>query len=341
MLSHLIEMMHPRQARIVYTKGFLFRRLIAIAFSLLILFTIATRQQQPQTYSCGDRVPIEEVLRGIHRLQASEQPENEALVLLNQVDQRRKEQIHSTMPFIPYVLHWQSADLLSGPMLLPRSLLTSSLVNRLLVLVDQNHGPIGLYCSVPGNWDIAIHHHLANNYILRPLSQFSIRDRERLLYSPNVYRFLFVRHPLTRLRIMYQNATKHGPDSEAYRSFVSRVRGIPLRENDRVLQVLTPRFFVTFLSRLPILPAEFVSQTELCGRSVIKYHLAGHVESFGRNIVQLNRRLALGGGTFTDLSSLDDSIMHEEWSDKRLRLHVAKLYAEDFRNFGFDVAPPL
>ncbi|PXF48970.1 hypothetical protein BWQ96_01312 [Gracilariopsis chorda] len=303
------------------------------AFLLLQIPTTPTATAPSRSFSCGESVPIDEVFRAIYHRQFIPNPESEPIVPLTESDARRRESAHIRLPPQSHSLQWSHTYFHS--MVLPRQFLKSPLVDRLLVVTDNADRPRAVYCPVFGTMHEALRAHLGTRYTLRPLWQFSIRDRERLLTTSEIFRFLFVENPVRRLQHIFQNATDQGLNSESYRNFLSQVRGVPLAKDERIMQLLTPKFFLAFLSRLPVLTHTFASQSDSCGYSVIQYHLAGHVESFSEHIMYVNRNLSLPGGTFHTATGTHHRALPPEWMEKRLLSRIAKLYADDFRHFGY------
>lgn len=322
-----------------YSMDKSYRSVLLYIFVFVCSFVLLQEPSPPaaaslsRSFSCGESVPIDEVILAIYRRQFISNPESQSIVPLTDSDARRRETAHIHPPTQPHPLQWSHTDF--GSLSLPRQLLNSPLVDRLLAVTDKADRPTAVYCPVAGTEHEALRAHLSARYTLRPLRQFSIRDRERLLTNSNIFRFLFVENPVRRLHHIFQNATDKGLNSEGYRNFVSQVRGVPLARDERIMQLLTPKFFLAFLSRLPVLTQSFASQSDSCGYSVIQYHLAGHVDSFTEHIAHVNRKLSLPGGTFHTATGIRHRQLPPEWMEKRLLSRIAKLYADDFRHFGY------
>lgn len=219
---------------------------------------------------------------------------------------------------------------------LPRSLLVSPFMSRLLVSPAHAF----LFCPL-----FHSHHHSLLSHLpapLFPLSSFSLRDRDRLLSSPTILRFLFVRHPLSHLLFIYLNATSSPLSSSSYHTFMSKLRQSPIPQNAHELQKVSFPFLLTFLSRQGPENAHplFQSQTRLCGYGQVAYAFVGTVENFRHHVADLDHRLQF---TTTRALATPDQLTDKSveearrvFQSRRLMNKAVKFYADDFKNFHYD-----
>lgn len=227
---------------------------------------------------------------------------------------------------------------------LPRSLLTSPAMGRIRVLPRRR----ALFCPIRG---------VASRSLLRALerlegvgldglprlSDYALRDRERLLVRPSVFRFVFVRDPLSRLASAFL-AGRASPDLDGvdYRTFMARVRGSPLSKDEREIQPVSFLFFLTFLAsqRPGSVWHGFAPQSGLCGLGRLNYSFLGRLERFEADVDALERTLGpvrpLDPPVFESNASREVGRMFD--THKR-RAKAAKLVGDDSRLLGYK--PPL
>jgi hypothetical protein len=131
---------------------------------------------------------------------------------------------------------------------------------------------------------------------LPSLSDFSLRDRERLLTKTDIYRFTFVRHPFLRALAAYDRGVSSGTlDSVAYRLFTGLVRGRSLRDEEHELQILPLVFYLSYISqqKRENLDELFLPQVDVCGIGSIEYNMVGRLERFEDDIRLVQNHLNL------------------------------------------------
>lgn len=261
-----------------------------------------------------------------------------ALLPLTPISARSR--IHSTLKPTtkPIQLHLPHPDPSTTTKLsVARTLLTSPATLRLLASPSL----AAVFCPVPGTGSISLTKHLSKTGPLIPLSSLALRDRERLLVRPDVFRFLFVAHPFTRtLTAFYRGiVTSDRLDSTEYRDFMARVRGRKLAETEHEIQLLSFQFFLTFLSRQTPweLHQDFRSQTALCGVGNVSFTFVGKMENFATDVQFVNSKLGLGGAVV----QADPFFLQAEhnttaaFRNPRIRNKASKLYRDDLSNFGY------
>lgn len=176
------------------------------------------------------------------------------------------------------------------------------------------------------------------------LSDYALRDRERFLGRPDVFRFVFVRDPLARIAsaFLQGRAAADELDGQAYRTFMARVRGQPLKKGEREVQPVSFLFFLTFLAAQETenLWEGFAPQTGLCGLRRINYTFLGRLERFEADVDALERALGplrpLNPPMFESNASTTFGNM---FATRKRRMKAAKLVEEDSRLLGYK--PPL
>eukprot|EP00171_Calliarthron_tuberculosum_P016939 IDg16939t1 len=130
---------------------------------------------------------------------------------------------------------------------LSRAALSADTLSHLRVLPRLG----AVFCPVPGVASRALLSALlraeraAGGSIAPFLTDFALRDRERLLTRPDVHRVLFVRHPLARaLSVFYAGRRATDLNGPAYRAFLGHVHGHSLAPDERELQPLSLPFFL-------------------------------------------------------------------------------------------------
>lgn len=287
------------------------------------------------TSSIGHRVPLPLAIIAARRRARYSQA---ALIPLTLSDARRRltPQRPPSTRSIP--LSWPYPDSPS-PQLVPRTLLTSPLTQRLL---GSSHARF-LYCPIPGAAAGSLTTHLSKAIggPLLPLSAFSLRDRERLLSRADVFRFVFVAHPFTRALAAYYRGTRspEGINSAGYRQFMGHVRGRPLTDQEHEVSVVSLQFYFTFLARQDAhtLHEEFKSQSSLCRLGTFTYDLVGRVEDLAADVQRLDKRLGLGRAVVQADSFFRDAEADATtiFRNPRFRSRVTKLYADDLSHFGY------
>ncbi len=222
-----------------------------------------------------------------------------------------------------------------------RDLLSSLPVHRLRVLPRLG----ALFCPIPGVASNALLRALGRaegvgNEELPLLSEYALRDRERFLVRPDIFRFVFVRHPFARLlSAFYAGRAFSELDSPGYREFMGRVRGRPLAPDEHELQPLSFLFFLTFLSkqRRSELWDRFVPQSDLCGLQSFKYAFVGRLEQFEQDIAEVERRLSrkLQPLEPPSFSSNASQTLTEMFNSRKRRSKAMKLYDIDLKALGY------
>ena len=114
-------------------------------------------------------------------------------------------------------------------------------------------------------------------------------------------RFVFVRHPFARvLHAYFKGASSLGLETEAYRSFMTRVRGYPLEEYKHELQHASLLLLLTSLSKqnAGAFHEYFMPHFPLCGIKITNYTLVGRLEELSTHFEVLKRRIFLSTGSF-------------------------------------------
>lgn len=291
--------------------------LLLLAFLLFIaLIIVVSQTRKRRGYAIGEPVP----LSALHPHPRHGDPYRPpALVNLIAEDARRRKR-SAVEPFYPRSVTWD-VELPRTSLAFPRVLLND--VSRFRVVLN-NSTPIAMYCDAPGTE--FLQQHIASHYEVIPMEKLALRDRERVLTLPSVFRFVLAVHPFLRLISIYREGIKHDLDSAEYRKFMASVRGIELRAGEREVEKISLRFFVSFLARNQ-LRGSFASVTHACQLDELNYHLTGRLEDV--NIV--NERLGLSPTTI-GFPSAGDIL-----NDMRLRGKVARMYSNDMQRFHFDV----
>lgn len=229
-----------------------------------------------------------------------------------------------------------------GGMAVERRLLESPVVSRLSVAERART----LFCPVDG---VASQQFMGlleeaegvGKGALPILTDFAVRDRERFLVRPDVFRFVFVRHPFVRALGAYLRGVDpaYGLESDHYREFMADVRGRRLTEQEHELQRLSLLFFLTFLLNRPPsdLPAQFMPHVELCSIGHINYTLVGRLENLAKDLLTVVHRLHLPVATLLPQSGDTNASLTapEVFKAAKHRSKAAKLYAQDLTTLGY------
>lgn len=239
--------------------------------------------------------------------------------------------------------YWsQDGEAFGAPLGVSRSVLTSRLMDRILVVPSHRI----LYCPISGVASRTITALLSANQKSTDftgtyrLSELSLRDRERFLLSTTVHRFLFVRHPFARAVAAYNRGISSGPvDSPDYRAFMGLVRGRALSEHEHELQKVSFLFFLTFLARQNAadLDEQFIPQSLACGTGSIDYDFTGRLETFDEDIQALCEKTGLNKDLIgpSPPTSNASAEARELFSSLKHRTKAVKLYGVDLDAFGY------
>lgn len=313
----------------------------ALLFGLLslLIYHLPAMQDSPvlptPPQNIGDRIPLPLAISATAlRLRNP----NSALLQLSSFSSRRR--IHATPQptYSPVPLHLPRPQPSPATTLsLPRTLLTAPTTLRLLAAPSLST----VFCPVPGTSATSLINHLSVSASLIPLSALALRDRERLLVHPDVFRFLFVAHPFIRALAAFYNGTSgsKGVSSNAYREFMSRVRGRRLGNTEHEVQMISLHFFLTFLSRQgpEELDIEFRSQSSLCGIGKVPFTFIGRMETFASDLQFVDSQLGLGAAVVqTDPFFLQaERNVTDVFRNPRFRTKASRIYGDDLRNFGY------
>jgi len=186
--------------------------------------------------------------------------------------------------------------------------------------------------------------------LLAKVSDYSIRDRERILTDAEVVRVALVRNPISRLVSMYlENIAAAEFDSTEYRDFVGKVRGKALEANEKEIQKMSFALFVMHLSKLSagiFQGGLFESQVSTCGLEMLDYdgivryedlHSESELLAFLRKV-----RLERFRDRFPDLNSsaIEAQVQWASESESlaanaKTSSRLAKTYANDFSILGY------
>lgn len=301
-------------------------------------------------------VPIEALLPSLERLElrrrqrrslAAEEILNPPALVGYDSHLRPSKKIFSTPP--PQPLCWRfnehNGSLTGSAMSVPRGILTSPLVHRLDVILSpprssgEHPVPKAITCRIVGAIKNPLAKFLESEHILRPLTNFSIRDRERILTHNSIFRFLFVRHPLTRLAHIHKVYTRDAPSGKVYRGYMEKVRGLRLTEGEHEVATISLQFALMFLMRRQSgldssKVDELSSQAEFCGVGIVKWDYVGKVEDMLHGISTIRRRLEVKAA-FHSLGD-EGSVGGANKFERRVRMRASRLYAKDMRAFHYE-----
>ena len=299
----------------------------------------------------GSRVPLSLVMDSYHR-QSMRQPLapylTPALVPLASEDLRRRRsalqslsQLSMTTSAQYYPLFWGSNATIntSATLSVSRRHLQSSLMDHLHVILRncdaQIMTPVAVFCPVLGVASTSLLQALASgtNRCSKPLSMFSIRDREHLLRSPSTPRILFIREPVSRVVSLHHRLMTAGPSSQFYISVMAVLRGESLPPSARHLSVISLPFLIALLSHSHVsLPAELIPVTQWCQPSFVHYDHIVRLENLHDQLAQLSSTLQLDS-IYLPSASNRSTTNQQQAVPKRTVSKIQRFYIEDLRLF--------
>lgn len=253
-------------------------------------------------------------------------------------------------------------------MQISRQILMSPEVGRLYTVVSKSghsHSangyergtPVALFCATPGAARHALLTHLSRTHSLIPLSELSMRDRERLLVRESVFRFMFVRHPFVRTLAAYRRATVGVSDAsdKRFRTLMARLRGSALEPGVRELQIISFRMFLALLgnrgdyyqgdaslknvaSNINVYDNDddLHPQNKFCAVQTVNYSFIGRIEHFTRDLLVVNNWLKIRSTALPPHhSSGAADAAASVFQDSRIRRKATRLLQDDLRAFGY------
>lgn len=280
------------------------------------------------------------------------------------------EQTASSIRRVATSLSWADSDTEEEQIMrISRQVLMSREVSRLYaVLSNCSHSTYGreggtgeaLFCANPGAARHALLTHLSQRHCVVPLSDLSMRDRERLLARESVFRFMFVRHPFVRSLAAYRRATVgvSDPSDERFRTLMARLRGSALQPGERELRIISFRMFLALLGNRADYYREMMSvnnvgsnvvlndnddddddlhpQYKFCAVRTVNYSFIGQIEHLARDVLVVNNRLQIHT---TALPSHHSSGAADTaagvFKDSRIRRKATRLFQDDLQAFGY------
>lgn len=231
---------------------------------------------------------------------------------------------------------WETQDTEKEAMLLvPRAVLMSELMQRLYVNLELN----ALFCPITGVAADGLLRYFGGHNKWRRLDDFALRDRERWLVREQVTRFVFVRHPVARLMELYFEGVHHDLESEAYASFMAKVRGEGRKQGVREVSKVSKLFFFAFLGRRPhTIRDEFSSMSDKCGLDVIDYHVVGRGERIEKDVAKVAKRVGWRSSATLDKGEFWMRGLQEGKKvgrTQRLRIRASRVCAQDLIKFDY------
>ncbi len=183
--------------------------------------------------------------------------------------------------------------------------------------------------------------HDENRSPMTPLKNLSREAQERVLTSPEFFRFGFVRNPYNRVLSCYLTGIVNRMPRKPL--ILSYFEGIPVEELPAdVLENkhLSFKEFLLAASRQPprMMDIHWRPMNQLLATSVLSYHFLGRFENLMEDIAWLRQRL------FPDLTvsvpnalwpTNSKNLFWEYYDDEALAL-AAQIYKRDFEEFGYD-----
>jgi len=244
---------------------------------------------------------------------------------------------------------------------LPRSHLESSFFHNIFISEKLRL----MYCAIPfaGSWtwktffrkvdgldevDSVTINDAALDKGLNRLSDYSIRDRERILEDKGFYRFLFSRNPMDRAVAAYRHKILNAnTETLEYREFVAKLRGKTVSDHDKEMQKMSFSFFLVYLSKRNNDDDfdEFLSsQASMCGLKVMSYDQMFKYENFSTGVedvlsnsrnLDFQRIFPSHIGIELDTKADWKTQFDEQADNKKNVMRVAKIYSEDYKIFGY------
>ncbi|XP_077996420.1 carbohydrate sulfotransferase 12-like [Glandiceps talaboti] len=173
----------------------------------------------------------------------------------------------------------------------------------------------------------------------KKLSQYKYQDRTQLLR--NYTKFLFVRHPLTRLLSAFKNKIIENPDIEFALSMVTKIQAVTGSNST------FPQFhdFVQYLITTDEEPQSwnqhFRPIYHLCSPCEIKYDFIGHVETMASDtktmLTKIGANFPFPNFAESNTNSSDPEKIRKYYKPvtKEQIAGLYKIYERDFKLFGY------
>ncbi|KAA8497074.1 Carbohydrate sulfotransferase 8 [Porphyridium purpureum] len=318
-------------------------------------------EKLPRGYRGGDPVPLTQMIAfEVKRFRRGEMRSAVEPVVPTLEEGKRKAKFKESAaaPRVTSTRALSAATALDSRLVVSRDVLYADFLGNLYVLPEYHV----LFCGVPyaganlwkqffrqmsGLPDVSRNVSMLDDGLAR-VSDYSIRDRERLLFGSEFTRVMLVRHPIKRLMAMFEDRVSQSDiHSEAYRDFVGRVRGKPFTEREREVQRMNFAFLLVYLVKLKLDTGKeiFSTQSSFCGWDTVNYNITVRFEDSERGVAQALDMLHFGraSSTFPKWDSLHDEpdihpLVQEARADPKRLQRIDRMYKDDMQNFGYDTS---
>ncbi len=183
----------------------------------------------------------------------------------------------------------------------------------------------------------APHPGVAGSVFVKPF-QLPVDDLKPALVGDDFKRFVFVRHPFSRLLSAYLHYIQPTDDERPSRRQVRTFLG---RGQDQITDVISFDDFLQVLADIPKrkMDQHFRPQAMLAGIDLFDHQFIGRIENMDEDLVRLSDFLGLRVTDYMSVRTQHKTGATESWrsevTPERKKI-VERLFSKDFEAFGYD-----